>query len=80
MTDELLLKGVAEIGEGGAVIVDLSKYNLDVAMLRKSNGAGLYLTSDLPLAVAKFKKFNADESIVITGTEQNFYFKQLSQQ
>ncbi|MEK7173077.1 MAG: arginine--tRNA ligase, partial [Patescibacteria group bacterium] len=77
MTDDLLQRGVAEIGEGGAVIVDLSKYNLDVAMLRKSNGAGLYLTSDLPLAVAKFKKFNADESIVITGTEQNFYFKQL---
>ena len=77
MTDDLLLKGVAEIGEGGAVIVNLNKYNLDVAMLRKSNGAGLYLTSDLPLAVAKFKKFNADESIVVTGTEQNFYFKQL---
>ncbi|TSC83754.1 MAG: arginyl-tRNA synthetase [Parcubacteria group bacterium Gr01-1014_13] len=77
MTDELLFKGVAEIGEGGAVIVDLSKYNLDIALLRKSNGAGLYLTSDLPLAVEKFKKFNVDESIVITGTEQNFYFKQL---
>ncbi len=77
MVDDFLLKGVAEIGEGGAVIVDLSKYNLDIALLRKSNGAGLYLTSDLPLAVAKFKKFNVDESIVITGTEQNFYFKQL---
>ena len=77
MTDDLLQRGVAEIGEGGAVIVDLSKYNLDVAMLRKSNGAGLYLTSDLPLAVAKFKKFNADESVVVTGAEQNFYFKQL---
>lgn len=77
MTDELLQRGVAEIGEGGAIIVDLSKYNLDIAMLRKSNGTGLYLTSDLPLAVAKFKKFHVDEGIVITGTEQNFYFKQL---
>ena len=77
ITDELVQRGVAEIGEGGAVIIDLSKYNLDVALLRKSNGAGLYLTSDLPLAMAKFKKFKVDESIVITGTEQNFYFKQL---
>lgn len=77
MTDDLLLKGVAEVGEGGAIIVDLSKYNLDIALLRKSNGAGLYMTSDLPLAVEKFKKFNVDESIVVTGTEQNFYFKQL---
>ena len=77
ITDELVQKGVAKTGEGGAIIIDLSQYNLDVAMLRKSNGAGLYLTSDLPLAMSKFKKFKVDESIVITGTEQNFYFKQL---
>ena len=77
MTDDLVQRGVAEVGEGGAIIVDLSKYNLDVALLRKSNGAGLYLTSDLPLAVEKFAKFDVDESIVVTGTEQNHYFKQL---
>ncbi|HSR89458.1 MAG TPA: arginine--tRNA ligase [Candidatus Udaeobacter sp.] len=75
--DELLQKGIAQVGEGGAIIIDLSKYNLDVALLRKSNGAGLYLTSDLPLAMAKFKKFKVNESIVVTGIEQNFYFKQL---
>ncbi|MBI2038010.1 MAG: arginine--tRNA ligase [Candidatus Magasanikbacteria bacterium] len=77
MVDDLLKKGIAQVGEGGAIIIDLSEYKLDIALLRKSNGAGLYLTSDLPLAMEKFKKCNADESIVITGTEQNFYFKQL---
>ena len=77
MVDGLIKKGVATVGEGGAIIIDLSQYNLDVALLRKSNGAGLYLTSDLPLAMEKFKKCNADESIVITGIEQNLYFKQL---
>jgi len=75
--DELLKDGIAQVGEGGAIIIDLTQYNLDVALLRKSNGAGLYLTSDLPLAKAKFKKYAVDESIVITGLEQNFYFKQL---
>ncbi len=77
MVDDLLKKGVAKVGDGGAIIIDLSEYKLDIALLRKSNGAGLYLTSDLPLAMEKFKKCNADESIVITGTEQDFYFKQL---
>jgi arginyl-tRNA synthetase len=77
MVDDLLKKGIATVGEGGAIIIDLSQYNLDVALLRKSNGAGLYLTSDLPLAMEKFKKCDADESIVITGIEQNLYFKQL---
>lgn len=77
IVDDLLKKGIATVGEGGAIIIDLSQYKLDVALLRKSNGAGLYLTSDLPLAVAKFKKFAVAESIVVTGIEQNLYFKQL---
>ncbi len=77
IVDELLEKNIAEVGEGGAIIIDLKKYHLDVALVRKSNGVGLYLTSDLPLAEEKFKQFDADESIIITGQEQVFYFKQL---
>ena len=78
IVDELLSKKIAQVGEGGAIIVDLNQYNLDIGLLRKSNGAGLYLTSDLGLAVAKNKKYkNISESIHLTGSEQNFYFKQL---
>lgn len=78
IVDELLKKGIATVGEGGAIILDLTAENLDIALLRKSNGAGLYLTSDLGLAVAKNKKYkNISESITLTGSEQNFYFKQL---
>jgi len=77
MVDKLLQKGIAQVGEGGAIIVDLTKYGLDIALLRKSNGSGLYLTSDLGLAIAKNKKYKASESIHLTAVEQNFYFKQL---
>jgi arginyl-tRNA synthetase len=77
IVDELLEKGIASIGEKGAVIIDLSKYKLDIALVRKSTGAGLYITSDLALAEKKFSTFPADESITITGMEQDFYFKQL---
>lgn len=80
LVDDLFKKGIAQEGEGGAIIVDLSKYNLDIALLRKSNGTGLYMTSDLALALRKFAGSdykNLKESIVITGIEQNFYFKQL---
>lgn len=78
IVDELLKNGIAVVGEGGAIILDLTSENLDIALLRKSNGAGLYLTSDLGLAVAKNKKYkNISESITLTGSEQNFYFKQL---
>ncbi|HRY36509.1 MAG TPA: arginine--tRNA ligase [Candidatus Magasanikbacteria bacterium] len=77
MVDKLLKNKIAQVGEGGAIIADLTKYGLDIALLRKSNGAGLYLTSDLGLAVAKNKKYKATESIHLTSVEQNFYFKQL---
>ncbi len=77
IVDELLQKKIATVGEGGAIIVDLTSYGLDIALVRKSNGVGLYLTSDLPLAEEKFKKFAVDESVVITGQEQSFYFRQL---
>lgn len=77
IVDEILKKKIATIGEGGAIIVDLKEHGLDIALVRKSNGVGLYLTADLPLAEEKFKKYDVDESIVITGQEQQFYFRQL---
>jgi len=78
MVDELLKKKIAEVGEGGAIIIDLKKYGLDIALLRKSDGSGLYMTSDLGLALAKQKKYpQQNESVHITGDEQDFYFKQL---
>ncbi len=77
LVDELLAKGIAKEGERGAIIIDLSADNLDIALLRKSSGAGLYLTSDLALAEKKFGTHDVVESINVTGIEQNFYFKQL---
>jgi len=77
IVDELLKKEIAQEGEGGAIIVDLSKDNLDIALLRKSMGGGVYMTSDLALAERKFGQYSIEESINITGTEQDHYFKQL---
>ncbi len=77
VVDELLAKGIATVGERGAIIADLSAYKLDTVLLRKSTGAGLYITSDLALAEEKFARYDITESICITGLEQNFQFKQL---
>ncbi|MEK6923433.1 MAG: arginine--tRNA ligase [Nanoarchaeota archaeon] len=61
----------------GAIIVDLSEYDLGVLVILKSDGTGLYATSDLALAEEKFKKRKIDKSIYVTATEQSHYFKQL---
>ncbi len=77
MVDDLLDKGIAEKGEKGAVVVDLSAYDLNTALIRKSSGGGVYITSDLALAKVKLDKYTIDRSVNITGSEQTFYFKQL---
>ncbi|MDD2758413.1 MAG: arginine--tRNA ligase [Patescibacteria group bacterium] len=74
---ELLKKGVAKKGEGGAIIVDLSEYGLDIFLVLKSDGSSLYSTKDLALTEKKFKKYKVDESVVIIDSRQGFYFKQL---
>lgn len=56
LVDELIKKGIAKEGERGAIIIDLTSDNLDIALLRKASGAGLYLTSDLALAEKKVWK------------------------
>lgn len=72
---ELLKKGLAK-KDKGAILIDLKKYNLDVFLLLKSDGAALYSTKDLALAKLKFQKYKIDKSIYITAYEQEHYFKQ----
>ncbi len=75
LVDELLERGIAQKSDG-AVIMDLEKENLDVLVIRKSDGVGLYATSDLGLALEKMKTA-WDESVVLTDVRQALYFKQL---
>jgi arginyl-tRNA synthetase len=73
---ELLKKGLVK-KDKGAILIDLKKYDLDVFLLLKSDGAALYSTKDLALAKLKFQKYKIDMAIYITAQEQVHYFKQL---
>ena len=73
----LLAQGVAKKSDG-AIIADLEEENLGVLLLLKSDGTGLYSTTDLGLVDAKFAAFpKATASWVITDFRQNQYFSQL---
>jgi len=61
----------------GAMIVDLNKYNLDVCLVVKSDGATTYVLRDLAEATERHKKYKFDMMVYETGNEQSFYFKQL---
>ena len=73
---ELLKKGIAKKSQG-AVIIDMEAQGFGIMLLLKSDGTGLYSTSDLALARKKFKLFKIDRSINITDVRQSLYFKQL---
>lgn len=78
LVKELLAKGIATEGEGGAKIVDLAEpEKLGVFLVLKSDGTALYSTKELALAKLKFSEHpNVTESIHVVDTRQSLYFKQ----
>lgn len=67
--------GVFEKGENGAVIFRGEKYGLHTRVFINSEGLPTYEAKDLGLAEIKYKKYEYDKSVVVTGNEINEYFK-----
>ncbi len=61
----------------GAVIVDLSEYDMPPMLLEKTDGTKLYATRDLAAAIDRQKRFVFDESLYVVGNQQDLHFKQL---
>lgn len=61
----------------GAEIVDLSKYDLNPALIKKSDGATLYITRDLAAAIYRKRTYHFVQSLYVVGNEQRDHFKQL---
>ncbi|MFC4709131.1 arginine--tRNA ligase [Enterococcus eurekensis] len=61
----------------GADIVDLSSYDLNPALIRKSDGATLYITRDMAAALYRKRTYNFAKSLYVVGNEQSYHFKQL---
>ncbi|HEM5998134.1 TPA: arginine--tRNA ligase [Streptococcus suis] len=61
----------------GAKIVDLESYNLPPALIRKTDGATLYITRDMATAMYRKRTYDFVKSIYVVGQEQINHFKQL---
>ena len=61
----------------GAQIVDLESYNLPPALIRKTDGATLYITRDMATAIYRKRTYDFVKSIYVVGQEQINHFKQL---
>ncbi|MEZ6006594.1 MAG: arginine--tRNA ligase [Planctomycetota bacterium] len=76
IVDEQLAKGVF-VESQGAIICDLTEEGLGACLVRKGDGASLYMTWDLALARRKFDDFDVERSMYVVGSEQRHHFQQL---
>jgi arginyl-tRNA synthetase len=68
--------GLTQISQG-ALVVDLHDSTLPPALLRKADGATLYLTRDLTGAYYRWDRYHFDQSLYVVGTSQSDHFKQM---
>lgn len=77
VVDLLTQKGLLEESQG-AQVVNLEKYGIEhPALIKKSDGATLYITRDLAAALYRKRTYDFAQSIYVVGNEQSGHFKQL---
>ena len=69
-------KGLSQESKG-ASIVDLEDFNLPPAMIKKSDGATLYITRDIATAIYRARTYNFVKNVYVVGQEQANHFRQL---
>ncbi|MEM2955064.1 MAG: arginine--tRNA ligase [Candidatus Nanoarchaeia archaeon] len=72
-----LEKNVAFKSPDKTIVSNLEKYGIPNLVLLRSDGTGLYQTSDLGLTVYKFKKYKLNKSIWVVSSQQILHFKQV---
>jgi len=73
--EEIEARGVGTISEG-AFGVDLGE-DLGFALLRKADGATLYLTRDLTAVDYRYRTYGFTKALYVVGAPQSLHFRQL---
>ena len=68
-------KGLLQESEG-AKIVDLEAHGMPPCLILRSDGGTLYPTRDIAAALDRYKEFEFDKCIYVTGSEQILHFAQ----
>lgn len=74
VVEELEKDNLLKISEG-ATIVDLG--DMTPAIIKRSDGASLYITRDLAALFDRKNKYNFDEILYVVGNEQSLHFEQV---
>lgn len=75
---DLLVQKSLLVESEGAQVVNLEKHGIEQpALIKKSDGATLYITRDLAAALFRKREYDFAKSIYVVGQEQSAHFKQL---
>lgn len=77
VVEELSSKKLLKTDQG-ATIVGLGD-KLPPALIKRTDGATLYITRDIAAVLYRFKTYNANKALYIVGNEQLLHFKQLKE-
>ncbi|MCI0405447.1 MAG: arginine--tRNA ligase [candidate division Zixibacteria bacterium] len=69
-------KKLSRLSEG-ALVVDLSAFDMPPLLLRKKDEATLYSTRDLAAAILRWERFGFERSLYVVNVAQDLHFKQL---
>lgn len=76
VVNELEEKGLLTIDDG-ATIVNLEQFDLPPALIKKSDGATLYMTRDLAALFYRYNTYKFTKVLYVVGNEQKLHFEQL---
>ncbi|MBM7691216.1 arginyl-tRNA synthetase [Peribacillus deserti] len=65
------------VEDQGAMVVKLDEENLPPSLIKKSDGATLYVTRDLAAAIYRHQIYDFAQAVYVVGNEQTLHFKQL---
>lgn len=77
MVKQAVEKGIAFKAPDGEIVADLEKHGLPNCVILRSDGTGVYYTSDLALTKGKFERHKLDHHIWVVAEQQKLYFQQL---
>ncbi|KAF8634620.1 hypothetical protein AX15_000825 [Amanita polypyramis BW_CC] len=60
----------------GAKLVDLEKWKMGKAVIRKKDGTSIYLTRDIGGAIERYEKYKFDKMIYVVSSQQDLHLSQ----
>lgn len=77
VVDELEEKQLLTLDDGAQVV--MLDGNMPPALIRKQDGATLYMTRDVAAILDRYRKYNFTKTLYVVGSEQKLHFEQLKQ-